>query len=130
MTKNTQTAKKPFNIIIIDDETEILSMLEKHLTREGGYRVTTYTNPLNAISSLPQETDLILLDIMMPQMDGLDALPKLLEKKPDVKILMMTAYSTLDKVLNAHRYGASDYIMKPFSSLSALSKKIEEMLKV
>jgi DNA-binding NtrC family response regulator len=66
---------------------------------------------------------------MMPQMSGLDALPKLLEKNPKVKVLMMTAYSTLDKVLNAHRYGATDYIMKPFSSLDALNKKIEEVLK-
>lgn len=116
-------------IVIIDDENDILLMLEKYLTREGGYKVQTYSNPVVAISSLPKDVDLILLDIMMPQMNGLDALPKLLEKNPNVKILMMTAYSTLDKVLNAHRHGADDYIMKPFSSLSALGKKIEEVLK-
>ncbi|MEK6658556.1 MAG: response regulator [Campylobacterota bacterium] len=117
------------NIVIIDDENDILQMLEKYLSRDGGYRITTYSNPVNAISSLPKDTDLILLDIMMPQMNGLDALPKLLEKNPKTKILMMTAYSTLDKVLNAHRYGATDYIMKPFSSLDALGKKIKEILK-
>lgn len=117
------------NIVIIDDENDILQMLEKYLSRESGYRITTYSNPVNAISSLPKDTDLILLDIMMPQMNGLDALPKLLEKNPKTKVLMMTAYSTLDKVLNAHRYGATDYIMKPFSSLDALGKKIKEILK-
>jgi DNA-binding NtrC family response regulator len=117
------------NIVIIDDENDILSMLEKYLTREGGYSIKTFNNPLNAISSLSKETDLILLDIMMPQMNGLDALPKLLEKNPNVKILMMTAYSTLDKVLNAHRHGANDYIMKPFSSLNELGKKIQDILK-
>ena len=116
-------------IVIIDDENDILTMLEKYFTREGNYRVKTFNNPLTAISSLPQDTDLILLDIMMPQMNGLDALPKLLEKNPDAKVLMMTAYSTLDKVLNAHRKGAANYIMKPFSSLNALGKKIEDMLK-
>lgn len=116
------------NIVIIDDETEILKMLEKYLSREG-YSVKSYTNPVTAISSLPKETDIILLDIMMPQMNGLDALPKLLQKCPKAKVLMMTAYSTLDKVLKAHREGADDYIMKPFSSLSLLEKKIEEMLK-
>ena len=114
-------------ITIIDDENEILLMLEKHLTREG-YKVKTFNNPVTAISSLSKDTDLILLDIMMPQMNGLDALPKLLEKSPTTKVLMMTAYSTLDKVLNAHRHGASDYIMKPFSSLGALSKKVDELL--
>lgn len=122
-------SKEQRTIVIIDDENDILSMLEKYLTREGGYKVKTFSNPVTAISSLPKDADLILLDIMMPQMNGLDALPKLLEKKPDVKVLMMTAYSTLDKVLNAHRHGANDYIMKPFSSLNALGKKIEETLK-
>ena len=116
-------------IVIIDDENDILVMLEKFLNREGGFKVKTFNNPVTAISSLPKETDLIMLDIMMPQMNGLDALPKLLEKNPNVKVLMMTAYSTLDKVLNAHRHGATDYIMKPFSSLPALSKKIDEVLK-
>ncbi|MCX6052903.1 MAG: response regulator [Campylobacterales bacterium] len=118
---------KQETIVIIDDENDILLMLEKHLTREG-YKVQTFNNPVVALSSLPKETDLILLDIMMPQMNGLDALPKLLEKNSKSKVLMMTAYSTLDKVLNAHRYGANDYIMKPFPSLSALSKKIEDVL--
>ncbi|QFR48426.1 response regulator [Sulfurimonas lithotrophica] len=114
-------------ITIIDDENEILLMLEKHLSREG-YRVKTFDNPLNAISSIPNDTDLILLDIMMPQMNGLDALPKLQEKLPNVKVLIMTAFSTLDKVLNAHRNGANDYIMKPFPSLNELSKKIDNIL--
>jgi len=115
------------NIVIIDDENEILSMLEKFLSREG-YNVKTYNNPLVAISSLPSETDIVLLDIMMPQMNGLDALPKLLEKNKNIKVLMMTAYSTLDKVLKAHRQGADEYIMKPFESLDVLGKKIKEML--
>lgn len=122
-------SKEQRTIVIIDDENDILSMLEKYLTREGGYKIKTFNNPVTAISSLPKDTDLILLDIMMPQMNGLDALPKLLEKSPDTKVLMMTAYSTLDKVLNAHRHGANDYVMKPFSSLNALGKKIEETLK-
>ncbi|MFA6196844.1 MAG: response regulator [Sulfurimonas sp.] len=115
-------------IVIIDDENDILLLLEKYLTREG-YKVLTFDNPITAISSLPKETDIVLLDIMMPQMNGLEVLPRLLEKNPNIKVLMMTAYSTLDKVLNAHRYGANDYIMKPFPSLSTLSKKIEEVLK-
>lgn len=116
------------NIVIIDDENEILNMLEKFLTREG-YKVTTYSNPLSAVASIPKDTNIVLLDIMMPQMNGLDALPLLLEKSPNIKVLMMTAYSTLDKVLKAHREGADEYIMKPFNSLNELSKKITDMLK-
>lgn len=117
------------NIVIVDDENEILNMLERYFSRNTNYKIQTYSNPVTAISSLSSTTDIILLHIMMPQMSGIDALPKLLEKAPDAKVLMMTAYSTLDKVLNAHRYGATDYIMKPFSSLDDLGKKIEEVLK-
>jgi DNA-binding NtrC family response regulator len=120
--------KSKITIVAIDDENDILLMLEKHLTREG-YKVKTFNNPVTAISSIPNETSLILLDIMMPQMNGLDALPKLVAKSTNAKILIMTAFSTLDKVLNAHRNGADDYIMKPFPSLSELSKKIETVLK-
>ncbi len=120
--------KSKVTVVAIDDENDILLMLEKHLSREG-YRVKTFNNPVTAISSIPNETALILLDVMMPQMNGLDALPKLIQKSPDAKVLIMTAFSTLDKVLNAHRNGADDYIMKPFPSLSELSKKIETILK-
>lgn len=116
------------NIVIIDDENDILQMLEKYLARNSEYRIKTFNNPLNAIDSISKETHLIMLDIMMPQMNGLDALPKLLEKNPKAKVLMMTAYSTLDKVLNAHRYGATDYVMKPFSSLEELGGKIKQVL--
>jgi len=116
-------------IVIIDDENEILSMLSRFLSRHENYTVTTFSDPLLAINSLPKETDLVLLDIMMPQMNGLDALPLILKKQPKTKVLMMTAYSTLDKVLNAHRHGAQNYIMKPFNSLEILGKKIEDILK-
>lgn len=129
MAKLTGTQNNTLNIVIIDDEQEIISMLEKHLVREGGYHVSTFTNPLTALSSLPRNTDLVLLDIMMPQMNGLELLPELLAKYPNIKVLMMTAYSTLDKVLHAHRYGAEDYVMKPFSSLGDLSIKIQEIMK-
>ncbi|QOY55025.1 response regulator [Candidatus Sulfurimonas marisnigri] len=116
------------NIAVIDDEIEILSMIDKYLSRDKNNSVKTYNNPLNALSSISNSTDVVLLDIMMPQMNGLELLPKLKEKCPDVKVIMMTAYSTLDKVLEAHRQGAEHYLMKPFSSLDAISKKIDEVL--
>ncbi len=113
-------------IAIIDDEKDILEMLSRFLTKKG-YQVKIYQNPLNALSSLDNDTDIVLLDIMMPQMNGLDLLPKLQEKHPNLKIIMMTAYSTLDKVLNSHRGGAVQYIMKPFESLAKLEDEIAKV---
>ncbi|MGM0519158.1 MAG: response regulator [Campylobacterota bacterium] len=119
-----------YKILVIDDETEILNMLSRYLNRSGNYAVTTYANPLVAIDNLKgSEYDLVLLDIMMPQMNGLDALEKIKEINPKQKIIMMTAYSTLDKVLKSHKEGATNYVMKPFDSLSSLESKILKELK-
>ncbi|MEA1915948.1 MAG: response regulator [Campylobacterota bacterium] len=115
------------NLVIVDDENEILSLLERFFSRIDGYKVTTFSNPVTALSRLPEDTDVVLSDVMMPQMNGLDLLPKLLAKKKDLKVVIMTAYSTLDKVLDAHRGGATHYVMKPFDSLQSLQKKIEEV---
>jgi DNA-binding NtrC family response regulator len=124
---STVEDNRHIRVVIIDDEQEIFSLTERYFTKKG-YSVKTYDNPVTALASIHKETDLIFLDIMMPQMNGLDLLPRLQEKLPNAKVIMMTAFSTLDKVLNAHRYGATDYIMKPFPSLDALIKKSQEVL--
>lgn len=115
-------------IAIVDDEKEILTMMERFLKRNEKHTVVTFSNPVKAISSIDSSFDIVFLDVMMPEMNGLDALPKLKEKVPNIKVIMMTAYSTLDKVLSAHRHGASNYLMKPFESLQLIDKKISEAL--
>ena len=117
-----------YKIAIVDDENEILSMISRFLSRSGNYDVTTYSNPVVAVGAIDKSVDLVLLDIMMPQMNGLDALEKIMEKNPEQKVIMMTAYSTLDKVLKSHKEGATHYLMKPFDSLQALENKIKEVL--
>ena len=114
------------NIAVIDDEKEILSILDRYLSKKGNI-VATYENPITALSSIKANTDVVLLDVMMPEMNGLDLLPKLLDKYPNIKVIIMTAYSTLDKVLDAHRGGAVFYFMKPFDSLAKLEAKIIEV---
>ena len=121
---------KKYSIVIIDDEVEILDMLSRFLSRNPNFSVQTFSNPVSALSSINNNTkyDLVLLDIIMPQMNGLDVLEKLKDMNSDQKVIMMTAYSTLDKVLKSHKIGATNYIMKPFSSLDSLEKKVVEVL--
>ena len=119
---------KKYKIAVVDDETEILGMIDRFLSRSGNYQVITFSNPVTAVSTIDKSFDLVLLDIMMPQMNGLDALEKIKEINPDQKVVMMTAYSTLDKVLKSHKEGAIHYLMKPFDSLQALENKILEVL--
>ena len=117
-----------YKIAVVDDETEILSMIDRFLSRSGKYQVVTFSNPLTALSTIDDSFDLVLLDIMMPQMNGLDVLEKLKEANSEQKVVMMTAYSTLDKVLKSHKEGATHYLMKPFDSLQALENKIIEVI--
>ena len=130
MKKEIKMNNEKYSIVIIDDETEILNVLSRYLTRNANFSVTTYSNPISALNAVGNsKVDLVLLDIMMPQMNGLEVLEKLKANNSEQKVIMMTAYSTLDKVLKSHKEGATNYVMKPFDSLPALEKKIIEVLK-
>ena len=119
---------KSLKVAVVDDENEILSILEKFLKKKG-HNVRTFSNPIVAKEQIDKSYDVVLLDIMMPQMSGLDLLKILNEKNKDTQVVMMTAYSTLDKVLESHREGAKYYIMKPFKSLQEVEDKILEVIK-
>lgn len=119
---------KIYNIAIVDDAHEIIEMLSKSLSRNKKYHISTYSNPLTAIENIDSKIDVVFLDIVMPQIDGIEALEKIAKKNPDIKVIMMTASSTLDRVLKAHKHGATHYIMKPFDSMQSIEKKLEAVL--
>ncbi|HLD22906.1 MAG TPA: response regulator [Sulfuricurvum sp.] len=117
-------------LLIVDDEHSIGTMLEKALGRSGDFKITYMDNPVNAVSRFRAgEYDGVLLDIMMPQKDGLSVLEEIKAKDPECVVVMMTAYSTLDKVLHSHKVGADHYLLKPFDSLASVEKKIRDLIK-
>jgi DNA-binding NtrC family response regulator len=112
-------------LMIIDDEAQITNMLNKWFSKNKDFSISTYTNPeigVNAVGSI--KPDVVLLDIMMPQMDGIEALEKIKKLAPETVVIMMTAYSTLERVLNSHKQGASSYVLKPFDSLADVEAKV------
>jgi DNA-binding NtrC family response regulator len=112
-------------LMIIDDETQITSMLEKWFAKSKEFEVRVYNNPETAITSFASvNPDIVLLDIMMPQMDGIAALGNIKTIEPNATVIMMTAYSTLDRVLTSHKQGADSYILKPFESLADVEEKV------
>ena len=110
-----------YNILICDDEKDILSALEIYLTAEG-HRIFKAANGKEALSVMSKEDiHLILLDIMMPEMDGLTAMAKIREFS-NVPIILLTAKSEdSDKVLGLN-IGADDYITKPFNPLEVQAR--------
>ncbi len=116
-------------IAIIDDENDILDVLDKFLSRFGELTIDKYNNPVEALNKVQNGNyDLILLDIMMPQMDGIEFLKKIKESNPDIIVIMMTAYTTLERTIEAHKYGAKNYLTKPFKSLKEVKDKIDKEL--
>lgn len=116
-------------VAIVDDEVSILEMLERFLLRSEKFDIKTFSDPTVAMSEIKSDPyDLILLDIMMPQMDGIEFLEQIKKLQPNSKIIMMTAYSTMDKVIDSNKIGADDYVTKPFISLRDIENKVFDQL--
>ena len=110
-----------YTILVCDDERDIVSALEIYLTAEG-YRVLKAYNGKEALSVAAREdVHLILMDIMMPVMDGLTAMAQL-RQTSNVPVILLTAKSEdTDKVLGLN-VGADDYITKPFNPVELLAR--------
>ncbi len=118
-------------IAVVDDEQEILDMLKRFLSRREELEIDTYLNPEAALSSLNSgKYDLIISDIMMPQMDGVELLKKIKEHNPSQKVIIMTAFSTEHRIIECDSLGADEYITKPFISLRDVENKVLDILGV
>ncbi len=103
-------------LLIVDDEEDMLKGLSRTLGKEfKNLETVTTTRATEAINLIQQEPfDLALLDIRMPEMDGLELSEKLREKDPSLTIIIMTAYASIELAVDAIRRGAYDFITKPF----------------
>lgn len=114
-------------ILIVDDEKNYLLVL-KELLGEEGYEVTTAQSASEALGIFQEtELDLVITDMKMPGMSGMALLSLLREKDPHLPVIMMTAYGTVEKAVEAMKKGAYDYIIKPFEN-EALKKTVAKAL--
>jgi CheY-like chemotaxis protein len=105
------------HILVIDDEHVLLDLFEKVL-KKLGFRVALVDNGRDAINLIRKSTpDVVLLDINMPGLDGISVLKQIKEQDPDIEVIIITGYASLDSAIEALKYGAFDYVKKPFSSL-------------
>lgn len=101
-------------ILIIDDEKSILDLLSVVFKKEG-YTVFTSISAGKALELIDKEDiDLVLTDIKMPQLSGMDILGHVQERRPDIPVIMITAYGTITQAVQAFKQGAFDYVVKPF----------------
>ena len=112
-------------ILVVDDEIQVLSAMKTFLEMKG-YITHTCSAPKEALERIQRERfNIALLDISMPDMDGITLLRKIKAIRPSLEVIMMTAHSTLCKAAACWDAGASDYIIKPFSSPEEILKVVE-----
>ena len=108
-------------VLVCDDEKDIVSSLKIYLTSEG-YEVLTAFDGVEALSILKdRKVDLVLMDIMMPNLDGISALIKMRENS-DVPVIFTTAKSEDNDVILGLNLGADDYVTKPFNPMELMAR--------
>ncbi len=116
-------------VLIIDDDDSLRRVLEYNL-REDGYQVVTAANGAAAIAQFHAgAVDLVLTDVRMPEMDGLELLTRLKAMASDLPVIVLTAHGSIDSAVEAMKLGAADYLTKPFNrdQLKATVRKALEV---
>ena len=112
-------------VLLVDDEKEFLSVMSERMTARG-MEVTTADSADQALSILGKQSfDAIVMDFQMPGMDGMQALKAIKNKKPELQIILLTGYATIEKTVEAMKIGATDFLEKP-ADLEALAEKIKK----
>jgi DNA-binding response OmpR family regulator len=107
---------RDIHILVVDDNQENLKLVNNHL-KEWGYKIALALNAKEALTILENHSiDLVLLDIMMPEIDGLEVcrMMKEKEKTKDIPVIFLTAKTETEYIVKAFKYGGVDYISKPF----------------
>ena len=105
---------RKYSILIVDDENNVTRLLEKFLKKEG-YNALTASSGEEALKVIDsQQVDIVITDIKMPKMSGIELLSKIKDIDPTIKVILITAFATLETAVKALKMGALDYITKPF----------------
>ena len=116
-------------ILVVDDEAHICDLFHKVLSKEG-HEVSIASNGKKALEITKKERpNLVLLDLKLPDIDGIEVLRQLKKIRKDIMVIMITAYGTVKTAREAMKLGAYDYISKPFTltKVENLIKKALEM---
>ncbi len=117
-----------FSVLLVDDEEEFLETLVKRLAKRK-LDVTGVTSAQDAIRVLSEKpVDIVVLDVKMPGMDGLEALRQIKTTSPDVEVIMLTGHANMEAAIQGMELGAFDYLMKPMD-IDELLYKLQDAYK-
>ena len=102
-------------IMVIDDELDMLMLLRMIIEENTAWEVETTNNPSEGLKMVMQnDYSLVIADLKMPGMDGMEVFEELKEMKPDIPVIIITAYGSLEIAEEARKKGVADFITKPF----------------
>ncbi len=112
---NRNTREDTFNILIVDDDELVMESFDRVFSPdENGFSVDKTTDGKHAIDLIEKRVyDLVITDLVMPEIDGIQVLRKVKKANPDTEVILITAYSSSSSILDAMYFGASNYITKP-----------------
>ena len=114
-----------FRVLIVDDELDLLETLVKRLKRRA-IDATGIDSGIKALALLEAEHfDVVILDVRMPGMDGIETLKEMKKKRPLMEVIMLTGHGSVESGVQGMQYGAFDYVMKP-ANIDDLLEKIHE----
>lgn len=126
----------PIRVILIDDEQTILDGMKQLINwSEHGFQlIGTFSSPLKALDfSLVHAIDIVVTDVMMPELNGIELSRLLKQQQPETQILILSSYDEFDMVKDSFKEGVADYLLKPrlspdffLNSLTAVSQKIKK----
>lgn len=114
-------------ILIVDDEENVRKVLRRRLEAEFFYCVTASSGQEALKEAAMRGFDVVLLDILMPGLSGIEVLPKLVSWHPAIQVIMITSVADSDTISEAMRLGAYDYVTKPFN-MNDLVARVEKAL--
>lgn len=128
MQSNVQSDRENVRILVVDDSPGIRDILSEFMTSEG-YDVLTASDACAALKKIEEEPPhIVLLDIRMPDIDGLQCLKMIQERFPTIQVVMISGFATQQMAESALKHGAFDYLDKPvnFDRLMDVLQKIEQ----
>ena len=121
MTSLIPAQTRKAKVLVVDDDKIVLRAVSEILSREG-YQVVAIDDAVEGLSAVKDPSiDVACLDINMPHLSGMDLLKAIKQTRPDVEVIMMTAFATVETAVQAVKVGAYDYLTKPFENIDVLS---------
>jgi DNA-binding NtrC family response regulator len=115
---------QPANILLVDDEIPFVEALTKRLSRRE-FNINKAFSGQEALEEIEKDSDIVVLDIKMPGMDGLKTLDQIKRHYPSMEVIILTGHSTIDSAIKGMRLGAFDYLVKP-CDIDLLISKMKE----